>query len=195
MRKSQASKSQRRVAKRQPNRLVPGMMQGLTDGDLELRPLELDDTAEWLAGEDDEQIRWFEAPRPARVSDVEAFIRDCQESWQKLGDHRHWAIRWADRPDILGGIDLRRLDNDEVNLSYLVFPNFRGQGIAFRASELVMNYAAANMGARVAVFKMLTDNVHSRSVAICLGARFSGEEPSNAGAIFHVFKLDLQLGR
>jgi len=169
-------------------------MHTLTDGGLELRPLEEGDAAEWLAGEDDEQIRWFEAPRRADLSDVEAFISRCRESWETMDDHRHWAIRWVDAPEIMGGVDLRRLGNDEVNVSYVVFPQFRRQGIAFHASALVLNYAWENMGAKVAVFKMLPDNVQSRGVAIRLGAEFSGEEPSNAGAMFQVFKLGLPRG-
>jgi RimJ/RimL family protein N-acetyltransferase len=167
-------------------------MDTLIDGDLDLRPLAVDDATEWLAGEDDEQIRWFEAPRPAQLSDVEAFISNCRESWRTMCDHRHWAIRRVDAPEIVGGIDLRKLDSDEVNVSYVVFPRFRHQGIAFRASELVLNYAVVKMAAKVAVFKMLPENVHSRSVAIGLGAEFSGEEPSNAGATFQVFKLRIE---
>ena len=166
----------------------------LTDGDLELRPLEVDDAAEWLAGENDEQIRWFEAPRPALLSDVEAFILRCRESWQTMGDHRYWAIRRVGAPEMVGGVNLRKLDNDEVNVSYVVFPRFRHQGIAFRASALVVNYAVVKMGAQAVVFKMLPENVHSRSVTIRLGAKFSGEEPSNAGATFQVLKLDLRRG-
>ena len=53
----------------------------LTDGVVVLKPLARDDASEWLAGEDDEQLRWFEAPRPAELSDVEEFISSCQESW------------------------------------------------------------------------------------------------------------------
>ncbi|HEY5439576.1 MAG TPA: GNAT family N-acetyltransferase [Acidimicrobiales bacterium] len=167
----------------------------LTEGDLELRPLELVDAAQWLAGEDDEQIRWFEAAGPAELSDVEAFIRRCRESWKTMGDHRYWAIRRIDSPEIVGGIDLRKLDNDAVNVSYVVFPKYRHQGIAFRASAMVLNYAGVEMGAKVAVFKMLPENVRSRSVAIRLGAEFSGEVPSNGGATFQVFKLGILRGK
>jgi len=34
---------------------------------------------------DEEQRRWFEAPRPSQLSDVEQFIADCQESWRTMG--------------------------------------------------------------------------------------------------------------
>lgn len=54
----------------------------LTDGVVVLTPLAPDDAPEWLAGEDEEQLRWFEAPRPALLSDFEEFISSCQESWR-----------------------------------------------------------------------------------------------------------------
>jgi RimJ/RimL family protein N-acetyltransferase len=170
-------------------------MHTLTDGNIELRPLDAEDAAEWLAGEDDEQIRWFEAPRRANLSDVNEFISRCRDSWKTMGDHRHWAIRWVDSPEILGGVDLRRLGNDEVNVSYVVFPQFRQKGIASRASALVLNYAVVKMDAKVAIFKMLPENVHSRSVATRFGAEFFGEEPSDAGTTYQVFKLNLQLAQ
>jgi RimJ/RimL family protein N-acetyltransferase len=163
----------------------------LTDSEIQLRPIEIDDAAEWLAGEDDEQIRWFEAPHGATLSDVQRFISDCRRSWEAMGDHRYWTIRRINSPEILGGIDLRRLNGDEVNVSYVVFPQYRRQGVALRASALVVNYAAVNLGAKTAVFKMLPANVHSRSVAVRLGAEYFGEEPSDAGATFQVFKLAL----
>jgi hypothetical protein len=64
----------------------------LTDGVLVLEPLVAADAEEWLDGEDDEQLRWFEAPRPAQLSDVQRFIATCQESWRMMGDHRHWGF-------------------------------------------------------------------------------------------------------
>jgi hypothetical protein len=35
-----------------------------------LRPLDLRDAEEWLAGEDDEQLRWFDSPRSSTLADV-----------------------------------------------------------------------------------------------------------------------------
>jgi RimJ/RimL family protein N-acetyltransferase len=166
----------------------------LTDGVLLLKPLAGDDAAEWLAGEDDEQLRWFEAPRPSRLQDVERFISACRESWRTLGSHRHWGIRRVDSPELRGGVDLRALEDDKVNLSYLVFPQFRRQGLARRASVPALTYAGTSMGAKEALIKMLPENVSSRKLALELGARYQGQEPSDAGAIFQIFEVDLPLG-
>ena len=165
----------------------------LTDGVLVLEPLVAADAEEWLDGEDDEQLRWFEAPRPAQLSDVQRFIATCQESWRMMGDHRHWGIRRIESELIVGGVDLRDLGNSEVNLSYVVFPQFRRQGVARRASRLALNYATMSMGARTVVIKMLPDNVSSKNLAFSIGAHYIGEEPSDAGETFEVFKMSLPL--
>jgi RimJ/RimL family protein N-acetyltransferase len=164
----------------------------MTDEVVMLRPLALNDAPAWLAGEDEEQRRWFEAPRPSQLSDVEQFIADCQESWRTMGNHRHWGI-WSLDPDVLvGGVDLRALGNDEVNLSYLVFPGQRRRGFALRAAQLVLEYASTSMSAQTVIIKMLSGNEKSRNLALALGALYVGDEPSDGGATFHVFRLWLQ---
>jgi len=165
----------------------------LTDGVLVLDPLSAEDAPEWLEGEDEEQRRWFEAPRPAQLSDVEDFIVSCQESWRTMGDHRHWGIRRVDSTLLLGGVDLRAIGHDEVNLSYVVFPEFRRNGVARRASRLALNYASTSMGAKTAIIKMLVGNVSSLNLALSLGARYQREEPSDAGGTFQVLSLKLPL--
>jgi RimJ/RimL family protein N-acetyltransferase len=165
----------------------------LTDGVLMLEPLAEDDAPEWLAGEDEEQLRWFEASRPAQLSDVQQFITSCQESWRSLGSHRHWGIRRVDSSVLLGGVDLRALENERVNLSYVVFPPFRRQGVARRASLLALTYASTSMGASSAVIKMLPGNVSSRNLTLGLGAHYLREEPSDGGGSFQVFGVDLPL--
>jgi RimJ/RimL family protein N-acetyltransferase len=167
--------------------------QSMTDGVLILKPLATDDAPKWLAGEDEEQLRWFEAPRPAQLSDVQRFITACQESWRTLGSQRHWGIRRVDSPVLLGGVDLRALGNDQVNLSYVVFPQFRRQGLARRASVLALTYAVTSMGAKAAIIKMLPENVSSRNLALGLGAHYLREEPSDGGATFQVFGVNLPL--
>lgn len=170
----------------------PEPKQSLTDGVVMLRPLDTDDAPAWLAGEDEEQRRWFEAPRPSRLSDVERFIADCQASWRAMESHRHWGIWSLDPVVLVGGVDLRALGNDDVNLSYLVFPEHRRRGFALRAAQLVVGYASTTMSARNVIIKMLTGNEKSRNLALALGALYVGDEPSNGGATFHVFRLRLR---
>jgi len=108
-----------------------------------------------------------------------------------MGSLRHWGI-WSLGPDVLvGGVELRTLENDEVNLSYLVFPGQRRRGFALRAAQLAVEYARTSLSAQAVVIKMLTGNESSRNLAIALGAHYVGDEPSDGGATFNVFRLNL----
>ena len=162
----------------------------LSDGTIRLRPLSLDDVDEWMAGEDEEQIRWFEFPGPAPRENVVRAIEAWMESWRNDGPVRQWAV--CDRSGrIAGGVELRDLGAGEVNLSYVVFPPFRGEGLATRAGRLALGYAAATMGATAAVIKVLEGNSASVAVARRLGATQSGTAPSDAGGTFQVYRLAL----
>ena len=110
-----------------------------------------------------------------------------------MGDHRHWGIRRVDSPFLLGGVDLRDIGNDQVNLSYVVFPQFRRNGVARRASQLALNYASTSTGAKTAMIKMLLGNVTSHDLALSLGAHYLREEPSDAGGTCQVFRLNLPM--
>jgi RimJ/RimL family protein N-acetyltransferase len=165
----------------------------VTDGVVVLIPLATDDAPEWLAGEDEEQLRWFQAPRPSQLSDVQQFVTSCQESWRSLGSHRHWAIRRVDSLVLLGGVDVRALENDQVNLSYVVFPPFLRQGVARRASLRALTYASTLMGATTALIRMLPRNVSSRNLALGIVAHYLREEPSDGGEPFRVFGVELPL--
>jgi RimJ/RimL family protein N-acetyltransferase len=166
----------------------------LTGDEIRLRPVVLSEAEEWLAGDDDEQIRWFEAPGPSTLSNVVRAINEWQTSWKERGGVRHWGIRPLGSDAILGGVDLRRIGDEEVNLSYLVFPPFRRRGIAVRASRLALDYAAREMGAKRIVVKMLKENEASLAVARRLGATPSGTGPSDAGGTFLINVIELTKG-
>lgn len=158
------------------------------DGDtLQLRPPTAADAREWLTGEDDEVVRWFEFPRRSTQEDVERAIECWNESWRLDGPDRCWAICDRATGAIMGGVALRRLDQHDVNLSYWVSAAWRRRGIARRAAELALGYAATAMHASRAVIKVLDGNVASLAVAKHLDARLVGTTPSDAGGTFLVF--------
>jgi hypothetical protein len=66
-------------------RSVPNADNELTDGVVLLRPLCLDDLDEWTAGEDEQQIRWFEFPGPASRENVTQAIERWTHSWRISG--------------------------------------------------------------------------------------------------------------
>src|SRR5271168_2378818 len=79
----------------------------LTDGVVRLRPLDLEDTEEWMAGEDEQQIRWFEFPGPASRQNVIEAIERWTESWRTNGPVRNWAVCDVTTGRILGGVEIR----------------------------------------------------------------------------------------
>ncbi len=154
---------------------------------LRLRPPTIADAREWLAGEDDEVARWFEFPRRSTLDDVERAIQQWSESWRIGGPVRCWAICDRATGAITGGVELHQLDENDVNLSYFVFASWRRRGIATRAAELALEYAATSMQASRAVIKVLDGNIASLAVARRLKAQFVGTTPSDAGGTFLVF--------
>jgi RimJ/RimL family protein N-acetyltransferase len=154
---------------------------------LRLRPPTLADAREWLSGEDDEVARWFEFPRRSTLEDVERAIERWSESWQLGGAVRCWAICDRETGAIVGGVELRRLDQHDVNLSYWVAAGWRRRGIATHAAELALGYAATAMRASRAVIKVLDGNIASIAVVKHLKAQLIGTIRSDAGATFLVF--------
>jgi len=169
----------------------------LTGESIRLVPVVLGEAEEWLAGEDQEQVRWFDAPRTAELPDVIRAIDQWQASWREMGPIRHWGIRPLDSMVILGGVELRAVgDGDRsVNLSYLVFPDFRRRGIAVQASRLALDYAVREMGATHALIKMARDNEISVAVARRLGAIPVGSEPVDSERSFLVTRLDFDFAK
>jgi RimJ/RimL family protein N-acetyltransferase len=163
----------------------------LTDGVVWLRPLTMSDINEWMAGEDEEQIRWFEFPGSASRRNVIEAIERWTQSWNTSGAVRDWAVCDVATGQILGGVEIRDLGGEECNLSYVVFPQARRRGTATRASRLALRYAVSSMGSRVAILKILEGNEASLGVARKLGAMASGTEPSERGGTFLVFRRDL----
>jgi RimJ/RimL family protein N-acetyltransferase len=170
---------------------VPNADNELTDGVVLLRPLCLDDLDEWMAGEDEQQIRWFEFPGPASRENVTQAIERWTHSWHISGPVRNWAVCDVATGRILGGVEVRDLGGDECNLSYVVFPSARQRGIATRAARLALGYAASSMGSQVVIIKILEGNEASFGVAKNLGAVPTRTEPSENGGTFLVFRRRL----
>jgi RimJ/RimL family protein N-acetyltransferase len=106
----------------------------LADGEIVLDSYEVGDAEAHFAGEDEEMRRRFEAPGPSTLEMTREVI-----------------LRWAGRPDprivnyalrdqmggLLGGCEARRTSDAVVEVSYWVFPDHRGLGLAARALALL----------------------------------------------------------
>ncbi|MGW2179512.1 GNAT family N-acetyltransferase [Streptomyces sp. NPDC001732] len=140
-----------------------------------LSPPRLDDVDAHLAGDDELQVRWLSGG-PATRAGTEAYFRHCIEQWAARGPLRAFGIRTAtaSRSTLVGYIDLRfelaGLAPGQVNISYVLYPAWRGQGLVTRAVRLICRYAAAE-GAAQGVIRVDPEN--SRSAAVARRAGFT----------------------
>lgn len=137
-----------------------------------LRALELSDAEAWKAGEDPEQIRWFEAPGPAPLENVVNAIETWRSGWANEGPVRQWGI-WVEG-QLAGGVELRVREDGKANLSYLVFPFFRRRGLARKVARLAAEWALEHLPATAVVAVVDEANTASRRVAEEAGFKLEG---------------------
>jgi len=148
-----------------------------SDGLVRLRPLAPGDAAEHLAGEDTELWRWLTDGHPGTLDTVDALIRRSTASWRSLGPVRNFGV-WDEITGALAGnceanFAQETLAPGEVNVSYAIWPAYRGRGYATRAVELLCDYLATETDAEVAIIRV--DPGNTRSIAV---ARRSGFAPA-----------------
>lgn len=163
----------------------------LRDEAVVLRPLQAEDAEAHWAGEDEEQVKAFEFPGPAPLGNVVDAIERWQTSWACGGPVRNFGIWDRVSGALAGNVEVRDLGEGKVNISYLVFPGFRRLGLATRAVRLVLAYATEEMGASVAEFRMLADNLASVRVARAVGAKEVRSTTSDTGRPMVVAHLPL----
>jgi RimJ/RimL family protein N-acetyltransferase len=152
----------------------------LTDGVIFLRPLAAEDAADHLAGEDEEMSKWVSGGRSTPAT-VEAFIRSSQENWHSGGPRRAFGVFDCASNRLVGFIevDLARLvEPGQVNVSYGVFRQWRRQGLALRAIDLMDEYLRTATEAQM-VFRIAPANTASLKLAEKASFTFRGlfDEP------------------
>lgn len=153
----------------------------LTDEIVFLRPLNTEDAAEHLAGEDEEMATWVSGGRSTPAT-VEAFIRNNQENWRSGGPRRAFGIFDCASNRLAGFIEVnlaRLVEPNQVNVSYGVFRPWRRQGVALRAINLMDEYLRTATEARQMVLRIAPANTASLKVAEKAGFTFCGlfDEP------------------
>ena len=148
----------------------------LTDGVVVLRPLDLGDVAEHLAGEDEELVRWLNGG-PGTRETVEAHVRACMAAWDAGGPTITFSIRTGAPERLVGTVDahldLAGLEPGQANIAYGLYPDARGRGLASHAVELMCTYLAAWHGIREVVIRTDPANAASAAVALRTGFRLA----------------------
>lgn len=149
----------------------------LRDGVIALSMLTSVDVAAVVAGEDDEMAVRLSGAR-ATPETTRRHIAVCAENWR--GDWYRpeaklaWGIRDAATGALAGTADLQLnrpdLEDGAANLSYGVFPEWRGRRYAARAVRLMCGFLTRETTASVAVLRIEADN--APSIRVALACRF-----------------------
>jgi RimJ/RimL family protein N-acetyltransferase len=158
------------------------MAADLTDGVVFLRPLHLGDAVDHLAGEDEEMAKWLSGGR-STLATVQGYITSCEEQWRTAGPRGAFGVFDCSTNRLIGSIEanLAYLSvPGEVNVSYGVFPGWRGKGVAQRALDLMSSYLRSSTELRLMVVRIAYENAASLRVVEKAGFRFLGvfDEPA-----------------
>ncbi|WP_392543874.1 GNAT family N-acetyltransferase [Oryzobacter telluris] len=149
----------------------------LDDGTIGLRPLVIDDTAAHLAGCDvliNERLGGGEPPREA---DVAQWLVGNAQAWEEAGEVVDLGVVDVASGELAGCVGIQRgldyLRDGQVNLTYALYPGWRGRGYAVRAVRLATRLELARREVAAFVIRAAPDNPESIAVA-----RRAGFEPA-----------------
>jgi len=167
----------------------------LNDGIIQLRPLTQADAPAHLAGEDEEMAKWLNGGRSTPAT-VKAAIDKFEEHWRIGGPCRAFGVFDCSNDQLIGFAEanLELLGNPaEVNVSYGIFPPWRGRGLAERAIDLVAEYLRSATEARAIVLQIAPENGRSLRVAEKAGfARVGVYEVAEGQRVRYVRNLQTQ---
>ena len=145
----------------------------LRDGDVTLRPWMFDDVDAARLQHDQEIAHWFGFPA---VIPPEENQRQGIERWQRgYADGRRvvsFLVEYQAR--VAGTVEVRQTGDGNGELSWAVFPDHRGQGVATRGMRLLIRYAFEELGLHRLTANIEPDNRASLRTAGRVGLRREG---------------------
>jgi RimJ/RimL family protein N-acetyltransferase len=138
----------------------------LSDEVLVLDAFTLRDVAGQLGGEDEEHARrfgWY--PEHSTEESVRRAILRWEREWRSGGRTRTFAARDVHSGELVGGCEIRIRDQGIAEMSYWIFPLYRGGGLAARAVRLACEYAFPELAVERMELYVEPDNHASRAVA------------------------------
>jgi len=150
----------------------------LGDGVIRLDAPTLDDALAHWRGEDAEMRRRFDDPEPETPKPLE-MAQAAMARWINYraagGPQFAYALR-VDDGVLAGGCELQRPEHDRAQVSWWLFPDYRGRGLASRAARLLCHVAFESMPElRTIEAHIAHDNHPSRHVALSVGFVEAGE--------------------
>lgn len=147
-----------------------------SDGVLRLRPLVEADATAQLAGEDSELVRWLSGGR-STLQDQRAHVAAAALAWAEQAAAVDLGIERVEDGTLIGTLGIQSgmsyLDPGQVNLTYGLYPPWRGQGLATRAVRLAIDVACRRFEPDLLVIRVHPANEVSAAVARRLGFVYS----------------------
>lgn len=168
----------------------------VSDNEITIRPFTLDDADAHLSGDDIEQAKWMGGK--STKESIAKWIKRNQENWKNNGPIYNFAIVKNDEDTLIGMVeanidskDLDGVNEGEANISYSIYPNFRGNGYAGKAILLLESFLKQK-SVKTGVIRISPENVASLKVPGKLGYRNTGEITTKDGDKLIIFKKSLR---
>jgi RimJ/RimL family protein N-acetyltransferase len=156
----------------------------LADGVVLLDAHRTGDAEAHLDGEDAEMRRRFDAERPATLEETRRAMARWIEGRAAGTPMFAYAVRLPSG-ELIGGCEIRMRSPTSANVSYWIYPPFRGRGYALRAVTLLCRAAKGVEGLERLEARIAPDNTRSHRVAEKAGFKKAGtvEERAWTGAV------------
>lgn len=151
-----------------------------------LRPLDIGDAEAQVAGEDDAMTRWLSGGRSTLAGQRQS-LRRTRAAWDQGEPAFDLGIEHVGSGALVGtlGLDARLevLRSGEVNVSYGLYPPWRGRGLASRALTLGIRLAIDRFCPSLLVIRVDPANLASIAVATRAGFARSHHTVDAHGAL------------
>lgn len=117
----------------------------LTDGDLVLRPWRPEDVERTRHRHDDVMARWFDFPGDVPSPEQHlAWVEQHRADWADGRVKTTFLVERDGEP--VGSVDMRRGEHGVGVLSWVIYADYRGQGLGSRAVRLMVRFAFDELG-------------------------------------------------
>ncbi len=122
-------------------------------------------------------LRYFPSDKPPTLDQVRKMIAGQLKHWEQY-DYGWWATVLRSENTFIGWSGLQFLpDTDEIEIAYLLDPDFWGRGLATEAARAGLRYGFADLELQTIVAIVHPENAASRRVIDKLGMSFVEQKP------------------
>lgn len=175
----------------QPHQVVEDARSLIDDGCIRLRPLAVTDTQAHVAGCDQLIIDRLGGGEASSAERVEEWLARNASAWVSCAEVVDLGVEDIETGELAGCVGIQRgldyLTVGQVNVTYAVYPQWRGRGYATRAVALAMQLEADRRDTLTFVIRVAPDNPDSIAVARRAGFLPAGRTDDENGHLlwFH----------